>query len=106
MVTFMVGCCVIGCGGFGVSTLRSCAGGCAGAWGTAVLKMDASCFSAVVLFSPRCVMGLDDVGGCSAYVRSVAALVTAYSGNILGKLFWAGNSSVVLDTRSGAVLSM
>ena len=51
-------------------------------------------------------MGLDDVWCCSDYVRSVAALVTASSGDRLGKLFWAGNSSVVLDTRSDAVLGM
>ena len=102
----MAVCCVLGCGGFGVSTLRSCAGGGAGAWGTSMLKMAASCLSAVVFFSPRCGMGLGGVGFYSASVRSVAALVTASAEDRLGKLFWAVNSSFVSDTRSDAVLGM
>ena len=51
----MSGCCVLGCGGFGVSTFVSFAGGGAGSWGTDVLNMAASCLSAVV-----CVLGLHD----------------------------------------------
>ena len=102
----MVGFCVIGYGGFGVSTLGRCVGGCAGAWGTAVLKMAASRLSAIVFFSPRYGTGMYGVGCCSAYLSSVAALVTASSGYRLGKLFWAGNSSVVSYTRSYTVLGM
>ena len=102
----MAGCYILGCGGFGVSTLGSCTGGGAGAWGTAVLKMAVSCLSAVVCFYPRCRMGLDGVGFCSASVRSAAVIVTAYAGDRLGNFFWAGNSSVVSDTRSDAVLGM
>ena len=37
-------------------------------------------------------MGLDGVGLCSASMRSAAALVTASSGNKLGKFFCAGNN--------------
>ena len=51
-------------------------------------------------------MGLDGVGCCSDSVSSVAALVTASDEDRLGKLFWDGNSSVVLDTRSDAVLGI
>ena len=102
----MVGCCVLSCGGFGVSTLVSCSGGGASAWGTDVLKMAASCLSAVVCFSPMCGMGLDIVGCSSDYVRSAATLVTTSSGDRLEKFFWDGNSSVVSDTRSNAVLVM
>ena len=102
----MEGCCVLGCGGFGVYTIVRCAGGCAGAWGTALLNMAASCLSAVVFFSPRCGMGLGGVGFYSASVRSVAALVTASAEDRLGKLFWAVNSSFVSDTRSDAVLGI
>ena len=102
----MAGCCVLGCGGFSVSTLVSCAGYCAGAWGTAVLKMVTSFFSDIFCFSPRCGMGLDGVGCCSAYVRSAAALVTASAGNRLRKLFLDGNRLVLSDTRSDAVLGM
>ena len=51
-------------------------------------------------------MGVDGVGFCSASVRSAAALSTASAGDRLGQFFWAGNSSVVLDTRSDAVLGM
>ena len=83
----MAGCCVLSCGGFGVSTLGSCAGGGAGAWGAAVLKMAAICLRAVVCFSPRFVMGLGGVGFYSASVRSAAALVTASAGDRLGKFF-------------------
>ena len=72
----MAGCCVLGFGGFGVSTLVSCSGGGAGAWGMAVLKMAASCLRSVVCFSPRFRMGVDGVGFCSASVRSEAAIVT------------------------------
>ena len=102
----MAGCCVLGFGGFGVSTLVSCAGGGAGSWGTVVLKMAAIFLSDIVCFSPRCRMGLDCVGCCSASVRSAAVLVTASAGNRLGKFFWAVNCSVVLDTRSDFVLFM
>ena len=102
----MAGCCVLGCGGFGVSTLRSCAGGGVGAWGTAVLKMAAIFLRAVVCFYPICGIELDVVGFCSVSVRSAAAIVTAYAGDRLGEFFWNGNSSVVSDTRSGAVLGM
>ena len=51
-------------------------------------------------------MGLDGVGLCITPVRSVAGLVTAYAGDRLGNFFWNGNSSVVSDTRSDAVLGM
>ena len=51
-------------------------------------------------------MGLDVVGFCRAPVRSVFALVTASAGNRLGKFFWTGNSPVMLDTSSDAVLGM
>ena len=104
--TVVAGCHVLGCGGCGVYTLWSCAGGGDGAWGTAMLKMAASCLIDVVCFYPRCGMGLDGVDLCSASVRSEAALVTESSGNRLGKFFWTGNSSVVLDTSSDAVLGM
>ena len=43
----MAGFHVLGRVGFGVSTLGSCAGGCSGDWGKAVLKMDAICLRAV-----------------------------------------------------------
>ena len=102
----MAGCCILGCGGFGVSTLRSCAGGGASAWGTAVMKTAASCLSAIVFFYTRCGMGLDGVGCCSASVMSAATLVTASAENRLGKFFWAGNISVVSDTLSNAVLGI
>ena len=102
----MAGCFVLGCGGFGVSTLGSCARGDAGAWGAAMLNMAARLLSAIVCFYPRCGMGLDGVGCCIAPVRSAAALVTASAVDRLGKFFWAGNSSVVLDTRSEAVFGM
>ena len=102
----MVGCCVLVCGGFGVSTLGGCVGGCAGAWGTAVLKMAASCLNAIVCFYLRYGMGMDGIGCCSASVGSAAALVTASDGNRLGKFFWDGNISVVSDTCSNDVLGM
>ena len=51
-------------------------------------------------------MGMYGVGFCRASVRSEAALVTASAGDRLGKFFWTGNSSVVLDTHSNAVLGM
>ena len=51
-------------------------------------------------------MGLDGVGFCRASVRSAATLVTTYAGDRLGKFFWTGNSSFVLDTRYDAVLGM
>ena len=51
-------------------------------------------------------MGLYILGCCSDFVRSAAALVTAYSGDRLGKFFMAGNSSVVSDTHSDVVLVM
>ena len=102
----MAGCRVLGCGGYGVSTLGSFAGGGAGAWGVAMFKMAASFLRSVVCFSPRCGMGLDGVGFCITPVRSAAALVTTSSGDRLGKFLWNGNSSVVLDTYSDAVLDM
>ena len=104
----MAGCYILlhGCGGSGVSTLGSCAGGCAGAWGTSVFKMTASCLRAVACLSPRCGMGLDGVGLCRTSVRSVNAIVTPSSSDSIGKFFWTGNSSVVSDTRSDAVLGM
>ena len=102
----MVGCCVLlrGCCGYGVSTLESCAGGGAGAWGTDVLKMFASCFRAGVCFSLRCRMGMDGVGFCRATGRSANTLVTTSVGERLGEFFWTGKSSVVSDTCSDAVL--
>ena len=98
----MAGCCVLlrGCGGSGVSALRSCAGGGDGAWGTAVLNMAASFLRAVVCLYRRCGMGLDVVGICRASGRSATALVTAYAGNRLGNFLRASNSSVVSDTCS------
>ena len=51
-------------------------------------------------------MGLDGIRLCRASVRSEAALVTASAGDRLGKFFWIGNSSVLLDTHSDAVLGM
>ena len=51
-------------------------------------------------------MGFDGVGFCRASVRSMAALVTESAGDSLGKFFWTGNSSVLSDTRSDAVLGM
>ena len=98
--------CVLGCGGFGVSAPGSCAGVGGGDWGTDVLKMAASCMSAVVCFYPRCVMGMDGVGFYSDSVKPVTALVTTSTGNSFGKFFWSGNSSVVSYTRYGAVLGM
>ena len=71
-----------------------------------MLKMAASCLRDVVCFSTRCGMGMYGVGFCRASVRSEAALVTASAGDRLGKFFWTGNSSVVLDTHSNAVLGM
>ena len=102
----MASCCVIlrGCGGSGVSTLGSYAGGGSGAWVTAVLKMAAIFLRAVVCFSPRCGMGMDGVGFCWASVSSAAALGTTFAGERLGKFFWTGKSSVVSDTCSDAVL--
>ena len=102
----MAECRVIGCGSYGVSTLGSCAGEGSGAWGTAVLNMSASFLRADVCFYPRFEMGKDGVGLCRASVRSAAALVTASSGNRPSEFFWTGNSLVVSDTRSGAVLVM
>ena len=102
----MAGCCILGCGGSGVSTLGSCAIGGAGYWGTGVLKMAASCLRAVVCFYPRCGLGLDGVGFYRVSFSSVAVLVTASDGDRLGNLFWNRNSSVVSDTRSDAVLGM
>ena len=104
--TYVSGCCLLGCGGFGISTLGNCAGGGAGAWGTDVLKMAASCLSAIFCFFPRFGMGLDVVGWCSASVRSASALVTVSAIDRLGKFFWAVNSSVVLDKRSDAVFGI
>ena len=98
--------CVLGRGGFGVSTLKNCAVGGAGAWGTAMLNMAASCLSAIVFFSPRCEMGMDGVGCCSSSVRSAATLVISSAGDSLGKIFWDGNSLVVSHTCSDAVLGM
>ena len=102
----MAGCCVLGCCGSGASTLGSCAGGGSGAWGTAVLKMADSYLRAVICFYTRLGMGLDGVGFYRASVRPAAALVTTSSGDRIGKFFWNGNSSVVSDTRSNAVLGM
>ena len=102
----MVGCCVLlrGCGGYGVSTLGSCAGGGAGAWGMDVMKMVSSCLRSVVFFSLRYGMGMDGVGFCRASGRSAATLVTVSVGERLGEFFWNGKNSVVSDTRSDAVL--
>ena len=99
-------CFVLICGGSGVSTLKSCVGGGAGAWGTAVLNMDASYLRAVVCFSLRCGMGLDGVGFCRSSIRSAVALVTTSAGDRLGNFFWTRNSSVVMDTSSDDVLVM
>ena len=49
---------------------------------------------------------MDGVGCCSAYVRSLAALVTASAGDRLGNLLWDGNISVVSDTHYDAVFIM
>ena len=68
--------------------------------------MSDSFLRADVCFYPRFGMGMDGVGFCRASVRSTAVLVTASSGNRLSEFFWTGNSSVVSDTRSGAVLVM
>ena len=51
-------------------------------------------------------MGMDGVGCCSDSARSADTVVTAFAGDRLGKIFWAGNSSIVSDTRSDAVLVM
>ena len=102
----MTGCCILGCGGFGVSSLRSCAGGGAGALVTAVLNMAASFIRAVVCFSPRCGIGMYGSRFCSASVRSVAELVTASAGDRLGKFLCSGNSLVVSDTGFYAFLGM
>ena len=104
----MEGCFVLlrRCGGSSVSALIIFAGGGAGDCGAAVLKMAASCLSAVVLFYPRCGMGLDCVGFCQASVRSAAALVTISAYERFGKLFWTRKSSSVSDTCSDAVLGM
>ena len=51
-------------------------------------------------------MGLDDVGFCRASGKSYSALLTASTGERLGKFLWTGKSSVVSDTRSDDVLSM
>ena len=51
-------------------------------------------------------MGLDGLGFCSASISSAAALVTASDDDKLGEFFWAGNSSVVLDTQSYVFLGM
>ena len=102
----MAGFHVIGCGGSGVSTLISFSRGGAGAWVMAVLNIASTFLRAVVCFSPRCGMEIDGVGFCRASVRSAAALVTASAGDKLGKFFWTGNSSFVLNTRYYAVLGM
>ena len=104
----MAGCCVLLCGrgGSGVFILLRCARGVADDWGTSVLSMYSSFLRSVVLFYPRCWMGLDGVGFCRASVRSEAALVTASAGERLGKFFWTVNISVVSDTRSDAVWGM
>ena len=102
----MAGCRVLICGGYGVSTLGICAGGGAGSWGMAVLKMSADCLRAIFCFYPRCGMGLDGVEFYRSSVRSAAAHVTEYVGDRLGKFFWTGNSSFVLNTRYDAVLGM
>ena len=74
----MVGFCVIGYGGFGVSTLGRCVGGCAGAWGTAVLKMAASRLSAIVFFSPRYGTGMYGVGCCYQEVSQAHTFYILY----------------------------
>ena len=102
----MAGCRVLIFGGFGVSTLGSCAGGGAGAWDTAVLKMSNSCVRSVFCLSTMCGMGVNGIGVFRASVRSAAVLVAAYAGDRLGNLFWTRNISVVSDTRSDAVLGM
>ena len=104
----MAGCHVLlsGYGGSVVSTLGSCAGGGDGSWGTFVLNMDSSCLRTVVCLSPRCSMGLDVIRFCRASVRSSAVLVTKSAGDSLGEFFWTGNSPVVSDTHSNAVLGI
>ena len=96
----MGGCCILGYGGFVVSALGIFSGGGSSTWGTSMLKMSASCLSAVVCFIPTYIMGMDGVGFCSASLRSAAGIFTASAVNIIGKFFWAGNSSVVSDTHS------
>ena len=104
----MAGSCFLLCsyGGSGVSTLVTCAVGVAVAWGKYVLNMAASYLRAFFCLSPRCGMGLDGVGFCRASVRSSAALVTASTGDGIGKFFCTGNSSVMSDTCYDAVLGM
>ena len=82
--------CALSCGGSGVPTLGSCVVGGTGAWGMDILNMAASCLIAVVLFYPRCGMGVDGVGLCRAYIKSTAALVTASAGYRLGSYFGPG----------------
>ena len=59
-------------------------GGGDGSFGTAVLKMVDSCFSAAVYFSPNFGMSLDRAAFWRASVRSASALVTAYAGESFG----------------------
>ena len=77
-----------------------------GYFGTAMSKMDASCFSAPASFFPIFGMGLDEAVFYRIYVRSASLLVTAFLGERLVNFFWDGNISVVSDTCSNAILGM
>ena len=71
-----------------------------------MLKLDFNCYSAAVSFSPKCSMGLDGSGFWSASVRSAAACFTSSSGNNIGYLFCTGNSHVVSEMCSVAILDI
>ena len=105
----MLGCCDLTLlyGGSGIcSTIGSYAGGVDGYYGTAILKMDANCYSADAFLHPRCGMGMDGDGFWSASMRSSAACVTTSARQRLGNFFCAGKSSVVYETQSDAVLGI
>ena len=72
----------------------------------AMINMAANLSSAAIFFSTSGGMGLDGAWFWRASVRSAAMCVTASVGDRIGNLFCTGNSSVVLETRSYAVLGM
>ena len=51
-------------------------------------------------------MGLDGDGLWRASARSAAVFVTVSAGEIVVNFFYTGKSSVVLETRSNAILVM
>ena len=71
-----------------------------------MLKMAVNCFSAAFCFSKSYRMGMDGDGFWRDSVSYSDVCVTASSEDRLGNFFCTGNSSVVSETCSDAILSI